>query len=449
MKIAILGFGSQGNAALLYWRQLDPANQITVCDRNEATELPDGVAGKLGDNYLADLDTFDLLVRSPSLHPRDIVAANPDAPDILKKVTTVTNEFFRVSPTKNIIGVTGTKGKGTTCSLILEILKTAGKTAYLGGNFGTPPLELLEQDLQPTDWVILELANFQLIDLAYSPPIAVCVMVAPEHLDWHTDIEEYVTAKSQMFVHQKTEDLAVFNRLNERSRKIASVSPGIKISYEVPEPGDVPLETTGAYVKDGTIYMNDVTVCETAEVSLRGHHNIQNVCAAIAATWEVINGDTEVIKKAVHSLKGLPNRIEPIRVVNEVTYYNDSFAAAPGATVAALDAIPEPKVAIIGGFDRMLPLEELIASIQSHEGDIRKLLLIGAAADRVAKECTENGLTNFEITEAKTMPEIVTQAAAFAQPGDVVILSPGFPSFDMFANFAERGKEFRRAVEKL
>jgi len=181
MRIAILGFGSQGAAALEYWSSAD--NEITICDAITELTLPENTKSQLGPDYLQSLDEFDLIVRSPSIHPKDIEAASPG---VAAKVTTVTNEFFKVCPTKNIIGVTGTKGKGTTSTLITKMLEAAGKRVHLGGNIGTPPLEMLKNNIQPDDWVVLELANFQLIDLKYSPPIVACLMIASEHQDWHT-----------------------------------------------------------------------------------------------------------------------------------------------------------------------------------------------------------------------------------------------------------------------
>lgn len=447
MNIAILGYGSQGKAALAYWQALDPANQVTVCDQNDSVELPAGTEGRLGADYLQGLGSFDLIVRSPSTHPRDIVAANPDAPNILSKVTTVTNEFFRVSPTKNIIGVTGTKGKGTSSSLIVEILKAAGKTAYLGGNFGTPPLELLEHGLQPDDWVILELANFQLIDITYSPAIGVCVMVAPEHLDWHTDMEEYVTAKSRMFVHQTAEDMAVFNRLNGPSRKVAEASPGQKISYEVPVLGADPTETTGAYVKDGTIFMNETPVCATTDVALAGYHNLQNVCAAIAATWEIIEGDAKAITQAVQNFAGLPYRLELIREVDGVKYYDDSLGTTPETAIAAIEAFSQPKVMILGGSDKGVSFEPLAKAVL--RGGVQSVVLIDSPTAPKIRGALEAAGFDDIVNGGTTMPEIVAAARQQAKPGDVVLLSTACASFGLFNNYQDRGDQFNAAVRAL
>ena len=219
MKIAVLGYGKQGRAAIDYWQV---GNELTVCDKNELKDVPLAVNVISGDSYLANLDAYDLIVRSPAIHPRDIVAANSER--ILRKVTTVTEEFFRTCPAP-IIGVTGTKGKGTTSTLIAKIIETSGDKVHLGGNIGIPPLDMLKDGIKPDDWVVLELANFQLIDLRISPKIAVCLMVEPEHLDWHTDIKEYINAKQQLFIHQSSQDIAIFNRRSDLSASVVEVSP--------------------------------------------------------------------------------------------------------------------------------------------------------------------------------------------------------------------------------
>ena len=186
MKIAILGYGLQGKSAYEFYNS--PDNDITICDPVLPDNLPQGAKTQIGENYLKRLDAFDLIVRSPIVHPRDIVADN--SPEILEKVTSNTNEFLKQCPTKNVIGVTGTKGKGTTATLVAKLLEGLGLRVHLGGNIGTPPLDLLKDNIADDDWVVLELANFQLIDLKYSPHIAVCLTVEPEHLDWHSDVDE-------------------------------------------------------------------------------------------------------------------------------------------------------------------------------------------------------------------------------------------------------------------
>jgi UDP-N-acetylmuramoylalanine--D-glutamate ligase len=334
MKVAILGYGDQGRAAYDYWGR-DADNELTICDQNKELVAPEGALTHLGPDYLKHLDQFDVLVRSPGLHPRDIGAANSDA--ILTKVTTVTNEFLRVCPTFNIIGVTGTKGKGTTSTLITRMLESAGKKVHLGGNIGVPPLDMLNNKIQPDDWV------------QKSPHLAVCLLVVPEHLDWHKDLQEYITAKQQLFATQTTDDIAIFYADNENSKTVASAGQAVKIPY---------YGLPGAVVVDDYITIDAQKICRLDEIKLLGKHNWQNVCAAITAVWQVTQD-----------------------------------VAALHSAIAAFD--------------------------------------------------------NFVLSPAASMAEIVAEAQSHAQPGDAVVLSPGFPSFDMFKNFEDRGLQFKAVVNDL
>ncbi len=437
MKIAILGFAGQGQSSFEYWNTRE--NELTICDRDERIVIPSEAKANLGPAYLKNLSEFDLIVRTPIVHPREIVANNPENQNILDKVTSNTNEFFRVCPSKNIIGVTGTKGKGTTSTLIATMLKATGKKVHIGGNIGTPPLELLKEGIEPNDWVVLELANFQLIDLKYSPKIAVCLMVVPEHLDWHEDMEEYIAAKQQLFINQNQEDIAVYFADNEDSESIASASDGTLIPY---------FAKPGAYVENDTVYIESHAICKTSEIGLLGKHNWQNVCAAITTIWQITQA-TEQIHKVLVEFTGLPYRIELVRTINNVRYYNDSFATAAGATIAAINAISGNKVLIIGGFDRGLDLTEISVEIKRKEKEIRKVLIIGASAQRTAEALDGSKYENYTISDSKEMNEIVKLATSFARPGDAIVLSPAFASFDMFKNFEERGNKFNEAVRSL
>lgn len=437
MKIAILGYAGQGQSSYDYWNTGE--HEITICDKNIELSIPEGATSQLGDGYLSNLDGFDLLVRTPAMHPREILAANPESPRILEKVTSNTNEFFRVCPTKNIIGVTGTKGKGTTSTLITKMLEAAGKRVHLGGNIGTPPLDMLHNNIQPDDWVVLELANFQLIDLKYSPGIAVCLMVVPEHLDWHEDLEEYIAAKQQLFIHQTEKDTAIYYAKNENSISIADASVGKQLPY---------YERPGAIVENDLIKIDEQEICRTDELRLLGQHNWQNACAATTAVWQIIQ-DIPALRSALLSFSGLPFRIEYRTTVNGIRYYNDSFATGPGATMAAIKAIPGQKVMIIGGYDRGLDLDELAQTLSDAAQDIRKVILVGASAERTSGALQKANFTAYEICAAKTMDEIVAMATAAAEDGDAVVLSPSFASFDMFKNFEDRGIKFNEAVAKL
>lgn len=437
MKIAILGYGNQGRAAFDYWSNKD--NQITICDANIKLDTPEGVTTKLGEDYLKNLDEFDVIVRSPAIHPKAIVKANSD--NILAKVTTVTNEFFKVCPSENIIGVTGTKGKGTTSTLVTEILRASGKVVHLAGNIGTPPLDLLKENIKPNDWVVLELANFQLIDLKYAPKIGVCVMIVPEHLDWHDSLDEYFAAKKQLFINQTEQEIAVYYGKNEYSKAIASVGKGKKVAYYHP---------SGAYVENDDIIIDGQSICEVDEIKMLGRHNLQNICAAITAFWQ-IEKNVDAIRKVITNFKGLPFRTELRREVNGIKYYNDSFAANPGATIAAIEAIPETKVLLIGGYERGIQLDELLDAIVNNKDSIRKVIVYGAVASKVVTELKKIKYDNYvwHDNNDNGMDSIVGSATSFAKPGDAIVLSPGFASFDMFKNFEERGKAFNESVEKL
>lgn len=437
MNIVILGFGAQGKSSLEYWQKLGAT--VTVADSNAELDLPDGVTGKLGLDYLSNLDQFDQIVRAPIIHPRQIVEANPDSPDILSKVTSNTNEFFRTSKTKNIIAVTGTKGKGTTSTLIAKMLETSCKKVHLIGNIGTPPLEVAGQ-IQPDDWVVMELANFQLIDLKYSPHIAVCVMVEPEHLDWHEDTEEYISAKQQLFIHQDESDIAIYYHDSELSEEVASASIGRLVSYYSPD---------GAYVKDDKeVWIEDQKVCDVEEIKLVGKHNWQNICASITAFWQ-IDKNLDAIRQILTTMPNLPFRIEMVRELNGVKYYNDSFSTAPGSCIAAINAIESSKIIIIGGHDRMLSLDKVCQEIIKNAQSIRKLILIGASQDRVAEALKNAGFDNFVKVGGKDIVDIVKKAEELSSSGDSVIFSPGFPSFDMFKNFEDRGNKFNESVNSL
>lgn len=434
MKIAILGLGLQGQAAYEYWNTSD--NELTICDQNDKAPVPAGANSQLGPDYLKNLDQFDLLVRTPFLHPRDIVAANPQSPDILDKVTTVTNEFMKVCPSRNIIGVTGTKGKGTTSTLIAKMLEAAGHKVHLGGNIGIPPLSMLDNAIKPEDWVVLELANFQLIDLKDSPHIAVCLMVEPEHMDWHEDFEEYIAAKQQLFMHQNSDDVAIYNGKSENSESVAGASEGVLIPY---------FEKPGAFVKDGSLIIDDQAICKTTEIKLLGQHNWQNSCAAVTAVWQITQ-NVDAIESVLTTFSGLEHRLELVREFNAVRYYDDSFGTTPETAIVAIEAFAEPKVVILGGSDKGVTFENLAETVGKQ--NIRAVIVIGKMGPIISDALTKKGYKNI-IEGGKTMSEIVEQAAAAAQPGDVVLLSTACASFDMFQNYKDRGEQFKKAVLEL
>ncbi len=435
MKIAILGFGLQGRSVYEFY--VSESNQITICDRYQQEDFPQDVEIQSGDNYLARLDRFDLIFRSPSIRPDDIITANSRS--IMEKVTTNTNEFMRLCPTKNVIGITGTKGKGTTSLLITKMLTSLGKKVHLGGNIGVPPLDLLKENVQSDDYVILELANFQLIDFKYGVHIGVCLLVEPEHLDWHSDLDEYYRAKSELFRHQNKDDIAIYYAKNENSKRLASTGPARLIPY---------FESPGALVAGNHIVIDGIPIIRLNEIKLLGSHNWQNICAAITTIWQIEKNET-VLAEVIRDFNGLPYRTEFRREIAGVQYFNDSFASAPTATIAAINAIKGNKVVIIGGKDRNLNLDDLIKAIYDNQENIKKLIIIGEARQRIAEELKKLNLNNFEITDTKSMADIVALAKKYTEPNDKVVLSPGFPSFDMFKNFEDRGNQFNTVVSEL
>lgn len=487
MKIAILGWGTQGQSAYEYWNTAD--KELTVCDSNAEVELPEGTQRQLGTDYLQNLGAFDLLIRTPALHPRDIVSAN--GPEIVEKVWSNTNEFLKVCPSRNIIGVTGTKGKGTTSTLIAKMLEAAGKTVHLGGNIGIPPLALLKDNIQPDDWVVLELANFQLIDLKSSPHIAVCLMVEPEHLDWHeatpqldyslgSDLQsgvpgnpstsppvpsgtktklsespntpasyssspelrraeafdEYIAAKQQLFMHQDETDIAIYYAKNENSVSVADASMGQQIPY---------YEQPGAVVAGDVIKIADQEICKTSELKLLGKHNWQNACAAVTAVWQVTSR-TEAIRSVLTTFTGLEHRLEFVRELQGVKYYDDSFGTTPETATVAIEAFEQPKVVILGGSDKGSDYSSLVETVKN--GNVRTVVAIGQMGVKIADLLQKSGFTNV-VDGGKTMPEIVNAAREAAQPGDVVLLSTACASFDLFKNYKDRGEQFSSAVAAL
>lgn len=435
MKLALVGFEIEGRAAFSYWQK--QGADITICDQNpdKVSEIPAGVQSQLGEGYLKNLDRFDVIWRTPVINPGMILKENPG---VANKITTTINEFLRVCPTKHVIGITGTKGKGTTSTLVARMLAAAGEQVFLGGNIGVSPFDFLPQ-LAENAWVVLELSSYQLTDLRYSPSIAVCLMVVPEHLNWHTDMDDYILAKAQLFQHQSPADLAIYFAGSEVSQRIAGYSPALKMPFYA-EPG--------AHVENDNIVIAGEQIVRTDELKLLGRHNWQNVCAAITVAWQVTQ-NVMALRSVLTTFAGLEHRLELIRTVDTIQFYNDSYAATPDAAMAALDAILQPKVAIMGGFDRGLPLERLAQSVASHAQDIRKLIIIGASGKRLAEELEKAGFSNYILEASKAMPVIVNAAVSYAQPGDAVLLSPGFASFDMFKNFEDRGQQFKQAVQAL
>lgn len=431
MEIAILGYDLEGRSSFDYFAAA--GHRLTVCDRNPEVQVPAGIPSVLGEHYLDDLDRFDLIVRTAGLPPQAILAKNPG---IAAKITTQINEFMKVCPNRNIIGVTGSKGKGTTSTLISRMLEAAGKPVQLGGNIGVPALNLLPE-ITPDSWVVLELSSFQLIDLQRSPHIGVCLMVVPEHLDWHLDIQEYIAAKSRLFAAQTEADVAIYFAESETSKQIAAAGSGRKLPYFAPP---------GAIIEDGMVRIDGHDICSTRDLKLPGRHNWQNVCAAVTATWQITQ-DAQAIGSALKSFSGLEHRLQLVRELDGVRYYDDSFGTAPETAMVAMEAFKEPIVAILGGRTKGIPFDGL-AKFIAGRGNIKKVITIGETGPEIAALLHKNGYNN-TLDGGNDISEIIRQARQQAEPGDIVLLSPACTSFDMFKNYKERGELFTKAVQAL
>jgi UDP-N-acetylmuramoylalanine--D-glutamate ligase len=435
MKIAILGFDVEGRASFDYFAA--QGHDLTIFDQNTSIEVPSGVTSVLGDKYLDDLDQFDLLVRTPGLPPQKILEKNPG---VEAKITTHINEFMKAAPTRHIIGVTGTKGKGTTSTLIAKMLEAVGFKVFLGGNIGVPPLSFLPE-LTPDSRVVLELSSFQLIDLKQSPHYAVCLMVVPEHLNWHRDMAEYVEAKAQLFAHQTDEDLAIYFADNDVSTKIAARSPGQKIPYYA---------APGAFVENNNVVIDEQVICGTAELKLLGEHNWQNICAAVTTVWQRYK-DVDAIRSVLTTFSGLEHRLEYVRELGGISYYNDSFGTTPETAIAAIQAFQQPEVVILGGQPKGVGFEEL-GQVIKNSPQVAKALVIGEAKPQIVSALQAAGVENYVESDAQTMPEIVAEATELAksvgQPA-VVLLSTAATSFDMFKNYKDRGEQFKQVVRSL
>ncbi|MBX4190775.1 UDP-N-acetylmuramoyl-L-alanine--D-glutamate ligase [Candidatus Saccharibacteria bacterium] len=451
MKIGIVGWGVEGQSAFNFFgseheylivneepRDDFPPQSDKIKLQFIKTERTPGLTGNVKDlSYLDGIDQCDKIIYSVTT-AKNLEKIFGDKPDFWPKATTTQHIFFEEVKTKNIIGVTGSKGKGTTSTLIRDLLKAAGQTVFLGGNIGTAVLDFV-REVQSDDWVVLELSNFQLYNLTYSPHIAVCLMLTDEHLEWHPNMEDYMAAKSNLFRHQKTDDIAIYFANNQYSTRVAGNSPGVKIPY---------FAAPGARVSGDRIVVGeaDTGVITKSEIKLLGEHNLQNICAALTAVWQ-ISQDAEVFKEVLSTFTGLEHRLEFVRELDGVKYYDDSFGTTPHTAIVALKAIVQPAVLILGGHDKGLDYKELIEEITSKKR-VRHVITIGKIGPQLAQMLRERQFNN--VTEGlATMPEMVAEARRVAQSGDAVLLSCGTSSFGLFKDYKDRGNQFKAAVQLL
>lgn len=425
MKIAIAGYGLEGTSNYNYFKT---RGELTIVDEREHVDnLPAGVPTLLGPGAFDKLADFDLVVRTAGLNPHKIITNGT--------IWSATREFFEQCETP-IIGVTGSKGKGTTASLIASILRAGGKTVELVGNIGVPALDALNA-ANRADVVVYEMSSFQLWDLEQSPNVAVVLMIEPDHLDVHADMADYVQAKANIARWQTDQDILVVHATNEYSQQIAAQSAARQVPYQ---------SDATAHVQADAFWYGDTRLCDVSALALPGRHNLDNACAAIDAAWSwVQNGDR--IAEGLAAFTGLPHRLKFVRDVNGVGYYDDSIATTPGSAIAAIFAFPQPKVLILGGSSKGADFAEL-AQIASDQ-DVRQVITIGDEAMTIATALEDKGVAVKNLGNEVVMADVVAEASAAAEPGDVVILSPACASFGMFKNYADRGEQFIASVNAL
>lgn len=430
MKIAIAGYGREGHASYEYWNR--DGNELVILDEHEVNDAPAGVEVRTGADVFTSLGEFDMVVRTASLSPKKLVAA--------KKIWSATNEFFAKCPAP-IVGVTGTKGKGTTCSLIVSILRAAGKTVHLVGNIGTPALAELP-NITAEDVVVYELSSFQLWDIEYSPKVAVLLGVEPGHLDIHEGVNDYYGAKANIFRWQAADDIAICHPHNSTSQKLfTTYTPAKNRLYYASKHGG------GVYIDGHEFRTSDTVVAQLDDLQLPGPHNAENACAALSVAVEMAI-EQSAMAEGLRDCKGLEHRLEYVRSVGSVTYVNDSFSSAPSATVAALHSYDAPKVMIIGGINRGADFSNLAREL-AMEKALRTVLVVGESRKEIANIFAKHAVSSVEVLDADNMKDIVQVAKARAKNSDVVILSPGCASFDMFKDFSDRGAQFKDEVSKL
>lgn len=409
---------------------------ITVRDIKAPSEANKEICEKYnaklicGADYLCDIYE-DVLFLSPAI--KQFLPQFVEASDNGTYITTEMQEFFKLCPCK-IIAVTGSDGKTTTTTLISELLKRSGKTVHLGGNIGHNLLSRLDE-ITVNDYAVAELSSFQLMKMSCSPDIAVITNVSPNHLDWHHDMLEYTQAKTNIFKFQNESNKLVLNASCEATAGMAKDSVGSVVTFGKGE-GDFSITNDGIFYKGNLVLKDD-------DILLPGVHNRENYAAAIAATYGIVS-ESDILYVA-KNFGGVEHRIELVRVLNGVKYYNSSIDSSPTRTAAALNSFKEKLIVISGGYDKNIPLEPLAKLFESK---VKTAILMGNTGPKIKKVLQNNNYSG-DISEACDMKDAVNKAFSVAKDGDVVILSPAAASFDMFKNFAERGNIFKELVKSL
>ena len=448
-KVAIIGLGVSNIPLIDYFYNLGAS--VTFFDKRPVEKLDKEAVQKihnynfdlyLGENNLENLKGFSVIFRSPSCRPD-----TSEIVDEIRKGAVLTSEIEMLMQTcpATIIGITGSDGKTTTTSLIYEIIKQSGKKCYLGGNIGFP-LFTKVREMTPEDVVVLELSSFQLMDMQISPHIAVVTNISPNHLDIHKSYEEYIEAKKNIFKSQNKNDILVINYDNEITKEFKNEANGKVIYF-----------SRKTKLDDGIIYDDEkIKECKdkvrrhilnVKDIHLRGVHNYENVCAAIAATASLV--EPEVQAKAIQNFKGVAHRLEFVREIDGVKWYNDSIGTSPTRTIAGLNSFDEKIVLIAGGYDKHLDYTPIAKPIVEN---VSKLILMGATAEKIEKVVRDELETHgkdMPIYHCSSLNEVVNKAKEIATSDEIVLFSPASASFDLFKNFEERGNLFKKLVNEL
>lgn len=447
-KVAIIGMGVSNLPLLDYF--YDKNAKVTVFDRNT---LSDEIMTKInkyryeveiGEDNLSKLQGFDIIFRSPSALPTTL-----EFVDEVNRGAILTSEIemvLKLAPCK-IIGITGTEGKTTTTSIVYEIAKKAGYNCFLGGNIGKPIFTQIEK-MKPEDLVILELSSFQLMNMKVSPNISAVTNMFPDHLDKHKSLEEYRQAKKSIFLNQSENDILVLNKDNDITKEFAKEAKGKVIFF-----------SSTKQLRDGYVYDREDEMIKHCvdgkckdliskkDIKLRGIHNYENICTALALTESIADEETQI--SAIKEFIGVEHRLEFVRELNGVKYYNDSIGTSPASTIAGLKAFDENIVLLAGGSDKGLDYKEIGETIAKKVGT---LILTGPTAEKIenaTKQALKKSKKEIEIIYCENLQEAVITSREKAKEGDIVLLSPASASFDAFKNFMERGEKFKQFVNNL
>ena len=442
-RVAVCGIGRNNTPVVL--QLLEHGATVIACDKRSREELGEtaeqleqaGAILQLGDTYLDSLDA-DLILRTPGMKPylEPFNKARAEG----KHVTSEMELFFELCPAP-IYAVTGSDGKTTTTTIISQLLKAAGKTVHLGGNIGRPLLPIIEQ-IEADHVAVVELSSFQLTNMMQSPQTAVVTNVAPNHLDWHTDMQEYIEAKKNIVLYQNAQSRAVLNADNAVTADFVTDCDGSVWLFSRNHP-----VKQGAYLgEDGVLYGTDgvttTAIMSASDIRIPGVHNIENYLAAFAALWNVV--PVSVMAECAKSFGGVEHRSELVRERNGVRWYNDSIGSSPSRTIAGLKAFDRKVVLIAGGYDKHIPYDEIGPVADK---TVKTAILLGATADAI--ETAIRAASDLPIIRVENMAEAVKTADRITDNGDIVFMSPASASFDMYKNFEERGNHFKDLVNNL